>query len=86
MAGVDESGDDELWAPLYTYRNSLNQGEGGDMTAPTRPPPSRRGARGTKRKAANQHTAAAHDRKLTLSTTLPYLYYGGMNKLAKHGC
>ena len=60
MAGVEEGGEDEHWAPLYTYRNSLNQGEGGDMTAPTRPPPSsRRGARGTKRKAAQQQ--AAHD-------------------------
>lgn len=50
--GVEEGADEELWAPLFTYRNGLQQGEGaGEMAAPPRPPPSRRG-RGRRRPAA----------------------------------
>ena len=62
LVGIEEgAGEADQWAPLHTYRNSLNQGEGGDMTAPTRPPPASRRGRGGKRKAANQTVEAADD-------------------------
>lgn len=46
-AGIEEDGSEE-WSALVTYRSGLQQGDG-DMTAPTRAPPSRRGRAGRRK-------------------------------------